>query len=166
LIDLTHCSDETINEALKISSKPMMISHTGLNTQLGKNENMNKMMFSRLIRTEQAKIVAEAGGVIGVWKHLTETPLAYVQNIRAMVDTVGVDHVCIGTDTKIATSFNADKPVRVGEQTNNVWQNQNEGFYFEVVDKMLQIGFSEIEIGKIGSDNFLKIFDKATQTKK
>jgi membrane dipeptidase len=127
------------------------------------------MMMPRLIRKEQAKIVAESGGVIGVWKHLTETPLEYVQNIRAMIDLVGVDHVCIGTDTKMATAIKAgveNKPVRVGEQTNNVWQNQTKGFYFEVVEAMLQTGFTEKEIGKIGSDNFLRLFDTATQTKK
>lgn len=49
-----------------------MISHTGLNTQLGKNENMSKMMLPRLIHKQQAKIVAEA--VIRVWKYLSETP--------------------------------------------------------------------------------------------
>ncbi|MES2795842.1 MAG: membrane dipeptidase [Bacteroidota bacterium] len=165
LIDLTHCSDDTINEALKISTKPLMVSHTSLNTQLGKNENMNKMMMPRLIKKEQAKIVAESGGVIGVWKHLTETPAEYVQNILAMVDVVGVDHVCIGTDTKLATITKAgaeNKPARVGEQTNNVWQNQSKGFYFEAVENMLQAGFSEKEIGKIGSGNFLKIFEAAT----
>lgn len=170
LIDLTHCSDDTINEALKISTKPMMVSHTSLNTQLGKNDNMNKMMMPRLIKKEQAKIVAESGGVIGVWKHLTETPLEYVQNIRAMVEAVGVDYVCIGTDTKMATPIKTVvsevKPVRVGEQSNFVWQNQTKGFYYEVVEAMLQTGFSEKEIGKIGSGNFLRIFDKATQAKK
>jgi membrane dipeptidase len=168
LIDLTHCSDDTINEALKITNKPMMVSHTGLNTQLGQNATMAKMMMPRLIKKEQAKIVAEAGGIIGIWKHLTATPLEYVQNIRSMVDVVGVDHVCIGTDTKMAIAIKAgveNKPVRVGEQSNNVWQNQTKGFYFEVVEAMLQTGFSEKEIGKIGSGNFLKIFDIATQTK-
>lgn len=167
LIDLTHCSDDTINETLKITNKLVMISHTGLNTQLGKKKNMNKMMLPRLIRKQQAKIVAEARGVIGVWKYLSETPLAYVQNIRTMVDLVGMDKVCIGTDTKMATANRLDnKTILIGEQTNNIWQNQSKGFYFEVVENIIKLGFSEKEIGKISSDNFLKIFDLATQTKK
>ncbi|MES2519884.1 MAG: hypothetical protein V4585_17335 [Bacteroidota bacterium] len=41
----------------------------------------------------------------------------------------------------------------------------NQGFYYEVVESMLKIGFSEKEIGKIGSGNFLRIFDSATQGK-
>jgi membrane dipeptidase len=167
LVDLTHCSDDTINEALKISKKPMMVSHTSLNTQLGKNENMNKMMRPRLIKKEQAKIVAESGSIIGVWKHLSETSAEYVQNIRAMVDLVGVDHVCIGTDTKLATATKSEvtenKSIRIGDLSNNVWQNQTKGFYYEVVEAMLQTGFSEKEIGKIGSGNFLRLFDAATR---
>ncbi len=86
LIDLTHASNETINAALKVTTHPVLISHTGLDTQLGKNELMAKMMRPRLISKEQAKIVADAGGVIGVWTHLSEGRLEYAQNIRAMVN--------------------------------------------------------------------------------
>ncbi len=105
LIDLTHCSNDTIDAALKITNKPIIISHTGLNTQLGQNENMAKMMMPRLISKEQAKIVANAGGVIGIWTHLTATPREYAENVRAMVDVVGIDHVCIGTDTKLTPAY-------------------------------------------------------------
>jgi len=105
LIDLTHASNDAINAALKITTKPVIISHTGLDTQLGTNEMMAKMMRPRLISKEQAKIVADAGGVIGVWTHLSDTSLEYAQNIRAMVDVVGIDHVCIGTDTKLTQPY-------------------------------------------------------------
>jgi microsomal dipeptidase-like Zn-dependent dipeptidase len=63
------------------------------------------MMRPRLISKEQAKIVAEAGGVIGVWTHLADSPLAYAQNVRALVDLISIDHVCIGTDTKLTTPY-------------------------------------------------------------
>ena len=105
LADLTHCSNETINAVLKLTKKPVIISHTGLDTQLGQNEHMANMMRPRLISKEQAKIVADAGGVIGVWTHLSDTPLEYAQNIRAMTDVVGIAHVCIGTDTKMTPSY-------------------------------------------------------------
>ena len=105
LIDLTHASNKTINAALKVSSKPILISHTGLDTCLGQNEFMAKMMRPRLISKEQAKIVADAGGVIGVWTHLAENPLEYARNVRAMVNVIGIDHVCIGTDTKLTPGY-------------------------------------------------------------
>lgn len=105
LIDLAHANGETIAAALKLAASPVIISHTGLDTQLGSNPNMAQMMRPRLISKEQAKIIADAGGVIGVWTHLADTPLEYAQNIRALVDVVGVDHVCIGTDTKLTPPY-------------------------------------------------------------
>lgn len=105
LIDLAHCSNETIDAALKVTNKPVVITHTGLDTQLGQDERMAKMMRPRLISKEQAKIVADSGGVIGVWTHLSDTPLEYAQNIKALVDVVGTDHVCIGTDTKLTPPY-------------------------------------------------------------
>jgi len=105
LVDLSHGTNDMVNMALKIAAKPVLVSHTGLDTQLGQNENMAKMMKPRLISKEQAKIVANAGGVIGVWTHLADTPLEYAQNIKAMVDVVGIDHVCIGTDTKLTPAY-------------------------------------------------------------
>lgn len=175
LIDLAHASNDTINEALKIVQHPVLISHTGLNTQLGQNANMAKMMMPRLISKEQAKIVADAGGVIGVWTHLSDTPLEYAQNIRAMVDITGVDHVAIGTDTKLTPPYRSPNSnpgqggpggkqgPRIGERTNEAWANQKTGFYYAVVDALLQTGFTEEEISKIGGGNYLRLFDAATK---
>jgi len=163
LVDLTHCSNETINAALKVTRAPVIISHTGLDTQLGQNESMANMMRPRLISKEQAKIVASAGGVIGIWTHLSDTPLEYAQNIRAMTDITGVDYVCLGTDTKMTPSYNPrGNPPRPGERTNDAWQNQKAGFYFSVVAALLQTGFTKDEIEKIGGGNFLRIFNTAT----
>jgi membrane dipeptidase len=169
LIDLTHCNNEAIKTAIKVSTKPLIITHTGLDTQLGKDEKRAKMMLPRLISKTQAKMMADAGGVIGVWTHLAETPLAYVQNMRAMVDVVGIDHVCIGTDTKIAKPYmpknetnDANKNERIGEKTNIAWQNQTEGFYYAVVAEMLKTGFTENDIAKVGGINFCRVFDAAT----
>ncbi len=127
------------------------------------------MMKPRLISKEQAKIVADAGGVIGVWTHLADSPLAYAENVRALVDVVGVDHVCIGTDTKLTPPYrppgSENRVVRVGEMTNGAWQDQKTGFCFAVVDAMLKTGFTEDEIVKFGGSNFCRIFDAATAGK-
>lgn len=165
LIDLTHCSNQAINDAIKLADKPMMVSHTSLSSQLGKNEKMNEIMKPRLISHAQAKIVANAGGLIGVWRHLTETSAEYVKNIKAMVDVVGIDHVCIGTDTKLTRALkpNDTSLPRPGELSNEIWQNQKSGFVFELVSELLKAGFTEKEIIKISSSNFIRIFDKATK---
>jgi membrane dipeptidase len=174
LVDLAHASNETIDAALKIATKPVLISHTGLNTQLGQKEAMAKMMMPRLISKEQAKIVADAGGVIGVWTHLSETPAEFAVNVRALVDIIGADHVAIGTDTKLTAPYRSpnapargpgsqgQQGVRVGERTSLAWADQKGGFYYVVVDALLKAGFNEAEIGKIGGGNYCRLFDAAT----
>lgn len=159
LVDLTHCTNEAINDAIEVSNKPLLVSHTGLDTRLGTDEKMATMMKPRLISKEQAKIVANAGGVIGVWTHLANSPIEYAQNIRAMVDVVGVEHVCIGTDTKMAIPVGTT--LRFGKQTNASWENQQEGFFPTVAKAMLDVGFTENEIMKIGGGNFCRVFEKA-----
>lgn len=105
LVDLAHCDSTTIAMALEVATKPVLISHTGLSTRLGSNEFMGNMMRPRLITPAQAQMVAAKGGVIGIWPHLASSPEEYASNIHAMVDIVGIDHVCIGTDSKITPEY-------------------------------------------------------------
>ncbi len=107
----------------------------------------------------------------------------YARNVRALVDVIGVDHVCIGTDTKLTQP--SPRPSgpggphtsgpgrggpppgpqhpRVGERTNQAWQDETAGFYYVVVDAMLKTGFKPDEIAKIGGDNFLRVFGEAVK---
>jgi membrane dipeptidase len=180
LIDLTHCNVQTTAAALKVSTRPVVISHTGLDTQLGSNPRMAEMMRPRLIGREQAKMVANARGLVGVWTHLSDTPLEYAKNIRALVDVIGIDHVGIGTDTKLTpASLRPTGPPpggpqqggpppgqqgpRVGERTNLAWKDQTDGFYYVVVDALLKTGFTPNDIGKIGGENFLRVFAEAVK---
>jgi len=64
LVDLAHANVQTAEAALKVTTRPVIISHTGLDTQLGRNPNMAGMMRPRLIGKEQAKTVANAGGAV------------------------------------------------------------------------------------------------------
>ncbi|WP_255373014.1 dipeptidase [Chitinophaga sp. YR573] len=106
LVDLSHASADTVAAALKVANRPVLVSHTGLDSRVGQNPFMANMMRPRLISKEHAKVVADAGGVIGVWTHLADSPLEYAQNVRALVDVIGIDHVCIGTDTKLTPGNN------------------------------------------------------------
>jgi len=126
--------------------------------------------------------------LVGVWTHLADTPVEYAQNIRALADVIGVEHVCIGTDTKLTPpsprrngpppsgqpfgmSLGAPGPAgakaggppraRYGERTNQAWEGETAGFYFVVADAMLRSGFTSDEIGKIGGGNFLRVFGDA-----
>jgi membrane dipeptidase len=180
LIELAHANAETVAAALKLAAHPVIISHTGLDSRLGQDPNTARMMRPRLISKEQSQIIAGAGGVIGVWTHLADSPLEYAQNIRALADVIGIDHVCIRTDTKLTPSYRpaggpGPKSVepsaqlgggqnggRIGERTNQAWKDQKVGFYYAVVDAMLKTGFTANEIGKVGGGNFCRVFDAAT----
>ncbi len=180
LIDLAHANVQTTEAALKLTTRPVIISHTGLDTRLGNDPHMAQMMRPRLIGKEQAKMVANTGGLVGVWTHLADTPLEYARGIRAMVDVIGIDHVCLGTDTKLTQpsprpggpsprgpSGNPPGPgtrqegPRVGERTNQAWPNQTAGFYYVVVDALLKTGFKPDEIAMIGGGNYLRVFGEA-----
>lgn len=184
LVDLAHANMQTTQAALKVTTRPVIISHTGLDTQLGNDPNMARMMRPRLISKEQASMVADAGGAVGVWTHLADTPLEFAKNLRAMADVIGVDHVLIGTDTKLTppTPRHADPPPggphpggphpgfrpgqkhsQIGERTNLAWEGETAGFYYVVVDAMLKTGFTPDEIGKIGGGNYLRIFGEAVR---
>ena len=191
LVDLTHASADTVAAALKVSTKPVVFSHTGLDTRLGNNGSMGQMMRQRLISKEHAKAMADAGCVIGVWTHLVDSPAEYVQAVRDMVDVVGIDHVCIGTDTKLTQGNNpggsggpgGGRPNggpdvgrrgegqgggpgggrgRGGGRTNEAWADQKVGFYYAIVEQMVIQGFTPEEIGKVGGGNFCRVFDAAT----
>jgi membrane dipeptidase len=185
LVDLAHANVQTTEAALKVTTRPVIISHTGLDTQLGSNPSMAKMMRPRLISKEQARMVSNAGGLVGVWTHLADTPLDYARDVRALVDVIGVDHVCIGTDTKLTQpsprpngppsggsgpggpgpggSPPGPQRARVGERTNQAWQDETAGFYYVVVDAMLKMGFTPDEIAKVGGENFLRVFVEAVK---
>lgn len=174
LVDLGHGSADMVTAALKVAIHPIIVSHTGLDTQLGANENMARMMKPRLISSSNAKAIAAAGGIIGVWTHLADSALIYAQNIRAMVEVVGIDHVCIGTDTKLTPEYrkpegNAQsaqegtKNRRAFKGSNETWEGQTNGFYYTVVDALLKTGFTATEIAKIGGGNFCRVFDASTK---
>jgi len=155
LVDLAHASPETVLGALKVATQPLIVSHTGLDSRRGGNPRMAEMMKPHLISKEHAKVVADAGGVIGVWTKLADSPKEFTENIKAMVDAVGIDHVGIGTDTDLLSS-------RVGQGTNHAWPGLTRGFFHAVVGEMLLQGFTPDDIGKVGGGNFCRVFGNVT----
>jgi len=67
VVDLAHASHETVLGALKVARQPLIVSHTSLDRRTGGNPRMAEMMKPRLISKEHAKVVADAGFVVGVW---------------------------------------------------------------------------------------------------
>jgi len=155
LVDLAHASHETVLGVQKVASLPFIVSHTNLDTWTGKNARKAEMMKPRLVRKEHANTVAEAGGIIGIWTHLTDSLQDFTGSIKAMVDAVGIDHVGIGSDTDLLSS-------REGQGTNMAWPGLTGGFFNAVAAEMLKQGFTPEEIGKVGGGNYCRVFDKVT----
>lgn len=158
VVDLAHASHETVMGALKVTKRPPIVSHTNLDTWTGKNLRMAEMMKPRLISKEHAKVVADAGGVVGVWTKLTDSVAEFVESVKMMVDAIGIDHVGIGSDNDLLSR-------RMGTGTNRAWPGMTTGFLFAVAGEMLRQGFTAGEIGKIGGGNYCRVFGAATANK-
>lgn len=155
LVDLAHASHETVLGALKVATQPFIVSHTSLDSHASGDPKMVAMMMPHLISKEHAKVVADAGGVVGVWTKLADSLKDFVESIKAMVDAIGIDHVGIGTDTDLLSE-------RVGQGTNKAYAGLSGGFFQAVVGEMLRQGFTSEDIGKVGGGNFCRVFGEVT----
>jgi membrane dipeptidase len=155
LVDMAHASHETVLATLKVAPQPFIVSHTNLDTWTGNNLRMAEMMKAHLISKDNAKVVADAGGIVGVWTHLADSLPDFVKSIQAMVEAIGIDHVGIGTDTDLLSS-------RPGGGTNRAYPNLTGGFFPAVVGEMLRQGFTVEEISKVGGGNYCRVFGKVT----
>ncbi len=92
VVDLAHASFETTVDAVAVSRHPIMISHTHLAGPRGDHP--------RLVTDDHARIVADAGGLIGAWPSgvVSETLDDFIDEIVRLIELVGVEHVAIGTD--------------------------------------------------------------------
>ena len=156
VVDLTHVTFDGVKAALKVATQPLLYSHTSL--MLGSaGSGISADMLRRMFTKEEARAVADAGGVIGIWWRGVNSTKEYVAGIRYMVDAVGVDHVGIGTDTDL-TLVNGSLPY-----TNGIWEDQDAGFFYAIAGEMLRQGFTPDEIGRIGGGNFCRVFAKVTE---
>lgn len=92
IVDLAHASFETTVDAVAVSRHPVMISHSHLTGPGGDH--------ARLVTDEHARVVSDAGGLIGAWPSgvVSETLDDFIDEVVRLVELVGVDHVAIGTD--------------------------------------------------------------------
>lgn len=93
LIDVAHASEATAFGVLRATSRPVMASHIHINSP----ELSNPRFISRSLATAVARA---GGGILGAWPAgIAITDLAgYVDRTLELIDTVGIDHVCMGTD--------------------------------------------------------------------
>ena len=140
LVDLAHGTTEMVKQALKVTGKPVLLSHTALE---GSRAMGTTQLAGRQISRDHARAIAEASGSIGIW-HFFPSLEAYVEGLREMVDVVGVEHVSIGTDQQTVPGSVQDYAV-----------------FTRLVDAMLRAGFRPDEVGRVIGGNYLRIFEAA-----
>jgi membrane dipeptidase len=140
VIDVAHATADTVKQAVKVSSKPLLLSHTAL---LGSRAQGDTPLTERQITPDHARAIAETGGSIGIW-HFFSSPERYVDGLKEMVDVVGVDHVSIGTDQSAAPGL-----------------LPTYDDFTRVVQAMLSGGFTPSDVAKIAGGNYVRIFASA-----
>ncbi|AMW06445.1 hypothetical protein GEMMAAP_00870 [Gemmatimonas phototrophica] len=93
LIDVAHASMQTVQQVVALTTAPIILSHSILSM------DSSRLLAARSISVEHAKLVAQTGGVIGAWPSgFNKSFDEFVDNTKRLIDTVGVDHVGLGTD--------------------------------------------------------------------
>lgn len=92
VVDVAHGTFDLVKRAAAVTTKPLVLSHTALATRPSAR--------SRLITPDHARVIAETGGVIGVWPNAASFHdlREMAHGLRRMADIVGIDHVGLGTD--------------------------------------------------------------------
>jgi len=160
IIDLAHINPAGFGEILSITTKPPIVSHTNIRRYYD---------IERNISDEQIKMIGGRGGVIGVNSILVSpreeesTMDRYVDHIEHVANLIGIDGVGIGFDffefiyqqwpesrqKELAAKFT--KPHFIPDLTNHS-HAQN------LTRRLIERGFSDVDIEKILRGNWLKIF--------
>jgi membrane dipeptidase len=138
--DVAHATEDMVKQTVKVATKPLLLSHTALS---GSRAMGPTPLAARQISRDHARAIAETGGAIGIW-HFFPSLEKYVDGLKEMVDVVGEDHVCIGTDQQVAPGI-----------------LQDYSQWVQLVVAMLRGGFSPEEAGKIAGGNYMRIFRAA-----
>ncbi len=138
IVDLAHASPQAVDEVLEMVTKPVVVSHTGVQGTCPGPRNLSD---------EQIRKVAATGGVIGIgfWPGAVcdITPEAIARAIRYTADLAGVEHVAFGSDFDgtIEAYFDATGlPL--------------------LTEALLAAGFTEPEVRKIAGENVLRLLRK------
>lgn len=112
IVDLAHSSEKLFFDVLKMATRPVVVSHTGVKAIYDSPRNLSD---------EQILAIADNGGIIGIgfWNGANGdvNPSSIVKAIRHIVDLVGIQHVSLGSDFDgaVHTHFDASEMVVLTE---------------------------------------------------
>lgn len=92
-VDLAHSSPAIVDDVLKITTQPVIVSHTGVRAVLDSQRNLSDAQIQK---------IAANGGIIGIAffdMAVGEPELPnIISSIRHVRDLVGIKHVALGSD--------------------------------------------------------------------
>ena len=143
MVDISHAGDQTFYDALDISTKPIVASHSSSRALCNHPRNLTD---------DQMKALARKGGVAQVTLYkgfLKEEGEATIQDairhLNHMVDVMGIEHVGIGTD------FDGDGGI-IGCASASELIN--------FTRCLLKERYSEEDIRRIWGGNFLRVMEE------
>ncbi|MBX2911925.1 MAG: dipeptidase [Cyclobacteriaceae bacterium] len=111
LIDLSHAGMKTMEDTIKASKKPVIISHSTCRALYPHARNTTD---------ENMKLLADKGGVIGMCqirtfmtKEKANNLEVYFDHIDHAVKTAGIDHVAIGSDRDHRVIPDTEEEIRI-----------------------------------------------------
>lgn len=143
MIDVSHSSENVVKDVLKLTTQPLLISHTGFNGHCPSPRNINDSLM---------KEIAAGGGLIGIgyWDAAVcgNTPREVASAIQFGIKLVGVEHVALGSDF--------DGAVLPGFDTSEL---------MAITHELLEAGIEESEIRLVMGENLLHFFERNLPTK-
>lgn len=137
-IDLAHSSPAIVDDVLNLSSKPVIVSHTGIRAVLDSQRNLSDAQIQK---------IAANGGIIGIAFFDMAVGEPELPNIIASIkhvrDLVGIQYVALGSDYdgSVAVPFDiTGLPL--------------------IVEGLMKAGFSEEEIKAVMGENVKNFFLK------
>lgn len=138
VVDLAHLTQDGVKQAVGVTKKPVILSHTVLETP-----------FARAITRQHAQLIKDNGGVIGIFPVNSGYHgfSGYVTHIERMIDVVGADHVGIGTDMD-----GISPPAFVSYDDYAQWPS--------IGAALLAKGRSPQDVAKVTGGNFRRVFEE------
>jgi len=171
VVDVSHCGAQTSMDAVNNSKDPIIASHT-----------FSKRLYEhdRGKTDEFLLAIAEKGGYVGVLAvsgfltaNQTTTIEDWLDHVDYIVNLIGIDHVGIGTDY-YGFSVPDNLAIKIGEfmevlgfrpEHRASFLDKMRGFenyvqFPNLIDGLIERGYSDQEIGKIAGSNFLNLFKR------
>lgn len=151
VVDLAHANEKTFYDVAATASKPFIVSHSAA---------WSVYNHPRNLKDDQLRVLAEAGGIIGLnaWRTFladaNQSIDDFMRHLVYIVDKIGVEHVGFGFDfcDYLYGDVINGKPLTKDLQSSSDAPN--------IIPLMDAHGFSKTEIERICYQNFADFFKK------